>query len=63
MTVANLGVNYKDAGRLVDALPRHVVRRLRSSGPVLRPRERRGEIRVVGGYYNLHTGVVEWLAI
>ncbi len=47
----------------VRANVRHVVRRLRSSVPVLRPRERRGQIQVVGGYYSLRTGVVEWLAV
>lgn len=53
------------AGDLVDesirANVRHVVRRLRASGPVLRSRDRRGEVRIVGCYYSLATGVVEWL--
>jgi carbonic anhydrase len=54
-----------ERSNLVDAAIRanirHVVHRLRSSGPVLRPRERRGELRVVGAYYSLNKGVVEWL--
>lgn len=50
---------------LLDAVARanvvQVVRRLRSCGPILRPRTRRGEIQVVGAYYHLDTGDVEWL--
>ena len=42
---------------------RQVVRRVRVSGPILRPMERRGEVKVVGAYYNLRTGVVEWLNV
>ncbi|HMP01080.1 MAG TPA: carbonic anhydrase [Gemmatales bacterium] len=38
-----------------------VVRRLRSVGPILRPCVRRGQLRVVGAYYHLDTGQVEWL--
>jgi carbonic anhydrase len=42
---------------------RQVVERLRGCGPVLRPRERRGELRVVGAYYPLNKGLVEWLPV
>ncbi len=38
-----------------------VVQKLRQCGPILRTHEQKGELRVVGAYYNLHTGVVEWL--
>lgn len=54
-------------GNTLDAVVRanikQVVRRLRSCHPVLRPRERRGEVRIVGAYYPLRSGVVEWLAV
>jgi carbonic anhydrase len=45
----------------VRANVRQVVRKLRLSGPILRTHEQRGELKVVGAYYDLHTGVVEWL--
>ncbi len=48
---------------VVRANIRQVVRRLRNCQPVLRPRERRGELRVVGAYYPLRTGLVEWLTV
>lgn len=35
------------------------VKRLEEAGPILAPRVVKGEIRVVGGYYDLHTGKVE----
>jgi len=50
-----------DVDAVVRANIRQVVRRLRSCGPILRPRVRRGEMRIVGAYYPLRTGVVEWL--
>ena len=40
---------------------RQVVRKLRLSGPILRTHEQHGELNVVGAYYDLHTGEVEWL--
>jgi carbonic anhydrase len=40
---------------------RNVVRGLRTSEPVLRPMVQRGEIKVVGAYYDLDTGVVTFL--
>jgi carbonic anhydrase len=48
---------------VVRANVHQVVRRLRSCGPVLRPRVRRGEVSIVGAYYPLRTGVVEWLQV
>lgn len=39
----------------------HVVRRLRACGPTLRGKVRRNEVRIVGAYYPLRTGKVEWM--
>jgi carbonic anhydrase len=54
------------AGDLVEQVIRtnirHVVGRLRTSWPVLRPHLMRGQIRILGAYYSLRTGVVEWLS-
>ena len=49
--------------QVVRANVEQVVRRLRVCYPVLRSRVHRGELRVVGAYYPLETGVVEWLQI
>jgi carbonic anhydrase len=37
-----------------------VVESLRASRPILADRVASGELRVVGGVYDLHTGAVEW---
>jgi carbonic anhydrase len=47
----------------VHANIRQVVRRLRTCGPILRTHEQRGEVRVVGAYYPLQTGIVQWLEV
>ncbi|SEA36978.1 carbonic anhydrase [Arachidicoccus rhizosphaerae] len=34
---------------------------IRSHSPILKEMEAKGEIKIIGGYYNLHTGAVEFL--
>ncbi len=53
--------NQLDAA--IRANVRAVVRKLTESGPVLRSLIRKQKLRVVGSYYNLHSGAVEWLTI
>lgn len=40
-----------------------VVRKLRQSLPVLEPMVKSGELKIVGAYYNLQTGLIEWLDV
>jgi len=50
-----------DLDATIKANVKHVVDTLRSSTPVLKGKVDSGEIKVIGGYYNLDTGAVTFL--
>jgi len=37
------------------------IENIRSHSPILKEMEAKGAIKIIGGYYNLHTGAVEFL--
>ncbi|PYK08496.1 MAG: carbonic anhydrase [Verrucomicrobia bacterium] len=47
-----------DLETTIEANVKNVVRALRSSTPILKPKVDSGEVRVIGGYYSLDTGAV-----
>jgi len=51
-----------DLKTTVEANVKNVVQALRSSTPILKPKVDSGEVRVVGAYYSLDTGAVNFLA-
>jgi carbonic anhydrase len=65
LTPAVQAAQAQPVGDLVDAVVRHniqqVVQRLRHCGPIIKRHERLGDVRVVGAYYPLQSGAIEWL--
>jgi len=45
----------------VRANARDIAKRLQSTGPIIAPRVRSGEVKIVAAYYSLDTGQVELL--
>lgn len=52
---------YGDLDATIKANVKHVVDALRSSTPILKGKVDSGEMKVIGGYYNLDTGAVSFL--
>lgn len=39
----------------------HAIETVRNNSPILKEMESKGEIKIIGGYYNMHTGVITFL--
>jgi carbonic anhydrase len=39
----------------------HAIETIRNNSPILKEMESKGEIKIVGGYYNMHTGTIAFL--
>ncbi|MCD8102823.1 MAG: carbonic anhydrase [Alistipes sp.] len=53
--------NYELVDRVCYANVVHTVADIRRNSPILADMEREGEIRIIGGVYDMHTGVVDFM--